>query len=158
MAYRGLSSVSRGYPRPLGMLTTCYWAVCHVLLRWLAWLSPTLIAVGSGRINRSQSFSFYYTLIKEYGRTIVIILCGCIHHMCMHILWPTSDSIIIQSNLHVMSVTGGRWITDWHHDQIHHWRRLACYVQELFLKQNSNINLSITYRCQIIFTQLMLLL
>jgi len=37
----------------LGMLTTCYWAVCHVLLRWLAWLSPILIAVGSGRINRS---------------------------------------------------------------------------------------------------------
>ncbi len=55
-AYRGLAPVSRGYPRPEGRLATCYSAVRHAPQRRgvrLPWLSPTPIAVGSGRINRS---------------------------------------------------------------------------------------------------------
>jgi hypothetical protein len=53
--YQGLVPVSRDYPCPEGRLATCYSAVCHahylVGVR-LPWLSPTPIAVGSGRINR----------------------------------------------------------------------------------------------------------
>ena len=50
--YRGLASVSWGYPRPKGRLSTCYWAVCQCLSTlWLAWLNRIPIAATSRRIN-----------------------------------------------------------------------------------------------------------
>ena len=53
--YRGLSPVSRGYPRPEGRLPTCYSAVrrerVNPPLPSLPWVSRTGIAVAPRRIN-----------------------------------------------------------------------------------------------------------
>ena len=49
--YPVLSSVSRGYSRPYGTLSTCYSAVCRGLLHKLACLSRIPIAAISRRIN-----------------------------------------------------------------------------------------------------------
>lgn len=58
-SYGGLAPVSRCYPPPEGRLATCYSAVRHAPRRRsvrLPWLSPTPIAVGAGRINRSWEY------------------------------------------------------------------------------------------------------
>jgi len=39
-----------------------------------------------------------------------------------------SDSIILLLNLHVMSATGGRWITKWHYDHNHPDAAFYSYV------------------------------
>jgi hypothetical protein len=54
LIYKGLASVSRGYPLPMGRLSTCYGAVCRCIAR-LACFSRTPIAVASGRIDRSYA-------------------------------------------------------------------------------------------------------
>lgn len=126
MTYRGLSSVSRGYPRPLGMLTTCYWAVCHVLLRWLAWLSPILIAVGSGRINRSQSFIF--SIIMRV-RPDNLVLCGSFFWV---FVWPSQIQCghrisIVWAQLEVSESQNGA------KTKHPHWRRLSYCVRSIHL-------------------------
>ena len=130
MIYRGLFSVSRGYPRPRVRLTTCYWAVCLVLLQWLAWLSTNPIAVRSGRINRIR---FVRTLVRvEVRRNIYWKLVDCTHFL------QTSDKIF-WSNPHVVCVTGGLWITNWYTTKHHHKRRLAVTYAKMGSMRN-NIN------------------